>query len=110
MRKKEHVWRSTAEKGDERLKIEARDARERRHPGRDVVSRWIVDLSSDPVCIAQGADFREVRGAPAPEFAETMAIDAALPHEHLLAVARARGRCDDRTGDQAEAELPSHDL
>ena len=72
------------------------------------MSGGVADLYADPGCIAPGTDVRKVRRAPDPEFAKAMADDAALPDEHLSAAARARPRCDDRTGKQAEADFSCH--
>lgn len=108
MRKKEHAPRSTAKKRDERPQIESRDARERRHPGRRVVSCRIADLGTDPGCIAPGADIRKVGRRAVTEIAEAMAEAAALPDENLFAAARARTRRDDSAGKQTNADFPSH--
>ena len=99
---------SAAEKGDEGPQVVPRDARERRHPGRRVVSRGGAHLDGDPGGIASGTDLRELGRAPVPEFAETVAVAAALPDEDLPAAARARGRCGDRGGDEQEAGISLH--
>ena len=108
MLKIEQEPRSAAEKGDEGSQFKPGDARERRHPGRRVVSSGVADLDGDPGCIAPGADLRQVGGAPVSDLAEAMAVYAALPDEHLLAAARARPGHNDCAGDEAASDYSCH--
>ena len=100
---------SAAEKSDEGPQVESSDARVRGHPRRRVVGGRVGDLDTDPGRVSPPADVGEIGRPATPEIAKTVAVAAALAHEHLPAAVRARARHDDRANGEAEADRASHD-